>query len=714
MKNRTIKRIVAALSAAVMIAAIPAAYADSPADDIMSYPNLTQVEKTQGYSLYDYVAFCDENGKYGVKHNDEVVVDAVWDDVKFGFNYFGAQSFSSMSAKEHNALNDYNSVSFEYTSQNIYGYTNPVMSVNEVLAYADKVRASVKKDGKWGLINVVTGELIMPCEYKDLTIDNDKICFMTDADKFGFADLDGNEIISPVYDYVQNDISGDYIVVGRDYGYTVIDKTGREIMPLNVNEPSIVGGKYFSITRDDDCIEIYSVSGEKLFEKKAVSIMEYSDDMFMFDIGDAGEEETAKGRVEICGSDGKTILSAGDKYDGFIFFDGGNVCAYLDNRYPVNTNNNMPTVIAAETVDRDQDGISFYDYYDANGKMILEGWDLQGGFSTSGELIKISKNGKIGFADRRGNIVYEPQFDSESYPVATKDGKKYFLSGDGNMKELFGLGDAYIVRSDILVDSRNLYYSVSGYSDSDQVIKTGLLNKSGDFILPPVFESITMRMDGSVALGVNEGGESLLYTARLSENPQPIDVTEYINEPELDSYAQWFVNNGYVSGTTAEELRIDEATTRAEFLALLSRIDGWQVDESAPAAFNDTSGHWANGIIAEAKNRGLITADENGNFDPDGVIRYRDAYEILFREIGFPEDGVNLDSYGEDAFGRYVFASRSIIDQVPRCQTFRMLKGYAEEGRYYEYDPYMFDLNGYSPETYFTHHFDQSTLYCFN
>ena len=426
MKNRIIKRTVAALSAAaVMIAAIPAAYAESPEYDIMSCPNLTQVEKKQGYSLYDYVAFCDENGKYGVKHNDEVVVDAVWDDVKFGFNYFGAQNFSSMSAKEHSALNDYNSVSFGYTSQNIYGYTNPVMSVNEVMAYADKVRASVKKDGKWGLINVVTGELIMPCEYKDLTIDNDKICFMTDADKFGFADLDGNEIISPVYDYVQSDISGDHIVVGRDYGYTVIDKTGREIMPLNVNEPSIVGGRYISIARDDGCIEIYSVSGEKLFEKKAVSIMEYSDDMFMFDIGDTGEEENAKATVEICGSDGKTILSTGEKYDGFIFFDGGNVCAYLDNMYPVNTHNNLPTVIAAETVDIDQDGVSLYDYYDANGKMILEGWDAQGGFSLSGELIKISKNGKIGFADRCGNIVYEPQFDSECYPVATKDGKKY-------------------------------------------------------------------------------------------------------------------------------------------------------------------------------------------------------------------------------------------------------------------------------------------------
>ena len=53
-------------------------------------------------------------------------------------------------------------------------------------------------------------------------------------------------------------------------------------------------------------------------------------------------------------------------------------------------------------------------------------------------------------------------------------------------------------------------------------------------------------------------------------------------------------------------------------------------------------------------------------------------------------DSAMLGKVGNDAFGRYVNVSHSSSDPVPRLITFRILKGYNDEGRYYQFDPNKF------------------------
>ena len=690
MKNSKLKQTIAALSAAAMLAAMPAAYAEYSLDDISAISNLTDVSQTESDRVpnYSYMIYSGENAKFGVEHQGDVVIEPVWDDINFGNNYFGGECVNLMSARELADVRKLDSVCFDTVAAGTN--SSRFATYDEIAKYRDKVRVSVKKDGKWGCADVKTGELVIPCEYKEAAIDYNKIALLTADDKYAVSDLDGNMIVGPIYDYVQSGYSGSLTVVGRDYGYTVIDEVGRELLPLSENEPQIIGGKYITLTRDDEITEVYSMDGKKLFEKKASGILDYSDDIFVFNTG--ASENDSDTAFEICGADGATILSDSGKYSSEILLSTKASYTYIDNLYPFSdpAAKDLPTVIALRSSERDENGIGYYDYYDTSGKLLLSGYEAQGGICPSAVLITISKNGKIGFADRYGNIVREPQFDRVSGPIVTKNCKNYFMYNDGSLKELPDVGDlqAYAV-----TDGEKIYYEISGDFHNDGEYNMALMDSNGDFILPPIFHSMSILSGGLMRLYINRNNGVDKYAAKLADDPKPVDITPYITNPTLDESAQWFVDNGYVTGATAEELRTGEATTRAEFLALISRIDNWQIDVNAPAAFPDTEGHWANGIIVEAKNRGLITADESGNFDPDGVISYRGEYEILLREIGFSEEvsaSANSDLYGEDAFGRYANISHSSSDPVPRLITFRILKGYNDEGRYYQFDPNKF------------------------
>ncbi len=688
MKNK-LKQTIAAVAAAAMLTAMPAAYAEDTAFDVSNLPNLTDIVQRDENVYIDYSPYLAENGKYGVKYGSDVVAEPVWDDVNFGRNYFGGRSVNSFSASEIELTRKYNSVSFrETTSFDRFMYILGEDDAEKVEALASKPIVAVKNGGKWGCLDILSGSLIMPCDYKEVVIDYDKIRFMTDDDKIGFADLSGTEIVKPVYDYAQSCAAGDYIVVGRDYGYTVIDKTGREIMPLSEYEPSVIDGKYFSVTRDDGYIEIYSESGEKLFEKEASDISDYADGLFVFSSDTVKENGEIEQSFEICDNSGRTVLSDGDKYIDPILMKAYDTYYFYGSELPMRYSKDLPTLIRVIDRQRDENGIARAYYFGADGNLVLSGYDAQGGFGPADSLIKISQNGKIGFADRRGNIVYEPQFDYAEYPIGQKDCKTYFLLDDGSVKEIGGFkGDVY---PNIIKVGETLYYTVGGVSCSDMDYCVGLMNESGDWLLPPIFDDIRLESDGVLRL-ITGGSEPRYYSAKLADDPRPIDISPYVGEPTLDDFAQWFVDNNYVTGKTPEELRTDEPTTRAEFLALLSRIDGWQIDDGAPAAFPDTEGHWANGVIYEAKNRGLISGNDNGNFDPDGVIDYSEEYEILLKAINFSGTEERY-RYGDDAFGGYGYVneSHSACEPVPRRATFAVLKCYNDEGRYYQYDPEAF------------------------
>ena len=96
------------------------------------------------------------------------------------------------------------------------------------------------------------------------------------------------------------------------------------------------------------------------------------------------------------------------------------------------------------------------------------------------------------------------------------------------------------------------------------------------------------------------------------------------------------VVNGYEDGT----FRPDNGVTRAEFVAMLMRI----ADEAGTdAGYADADGHWAEKYIAKAAEYGFVNGYEDGTFRPDNVVTRAEVVAIMSRVFGFPSDGTESE-----------------------------------------------------------------------
>ena len=119
----------------------------------------------------------------------------------------------------------------------------------------------VKLHSKSGVINRA-GDIIIPIKYDyidrhfDLESDTDKIFIPVSRNhKFGFVDKTGNEVVSLIYDSV-NDFEHGLAVVEANTKYGIIDEKGSVVVPLiydlilnpHTNFPVMLNGKWGAIT----------------------------------------------------------------------------------------------------------------------------------------------------------------------------------------------------------------------------------------------------------------------------------------------------------------------------------------------------------------------------------------------------------------------------------------------------------------------------------
>ncbi len=115
---------------------------------------------------------------------------------------------------------------------------------------------------------------------------------------------------------------------------------------------------------------------------------------------------------------------------------------------------------------------------------------------------------------------------------------------------------------------------------------------------------------------------------------------------------------GIVSGVTEEEFAPNESITRAEVCVMLCKLLGISSVDQASNTMKDIHGHWAQGYLTAAVNRGLFSGYGNGELRPDSIISRQEMAALTCKivpcgnVIDFNEriySDVPRDSWANDA-----------------------------------------------------------------
>ncbi len=121
-----------------------------------------------------------------------------------------------------------------------------------------------------------------------------------------------------------------------------------------------------------------------------------------------------------------------------------------------------------------------------------------------------------------------------------------------------------------------------------------------------------------------------MYGYYIDEN-RFTDVEMWAKD-SINELAAADVVNGYDDGT----FKPDNQVTRAEFVAMLMRIIG---NEGTTTNYSDTQGHWAEKYISKANEYGYINGYEDNTFRPDAPISRAEAIAVMSRVFSFDADG---------------------------------------------------------------------------
>lgn len=165
----------------------------------------------------------------------------------------------------------------------------------------------------------------------------------------------------------------------------------------------------------------------------------------------------------------------------------------------------------------------------------------------------------------------------------------------------------------------------------------------------------------------------------VEETEKAVEEAEEVAAPEeaetTPEFVKFLTDNGYVQGDKKGNLMLDKNLTRAEFTALLARLDG--KDEVAKAMktlgskFTDvTEAHWAKGYISFAAGKDWVKGYPNGSFQPEGNITYAEIATVLVRYLGVDTMGFSYPvDYIAKAFELGLMKDLPAIEEYKQAAT---------------------------------------------
>ena len=103
--------------------------------------------------------------------------------------------------------------------------------------------------------------------------------------------------------------------------------------------------------------------------------------------------------------------------------------------------------------------------------------------------------------------------------------------------------------------------------------------------------------------------------------------------------------SGYEDGT----IRPDHEISRAEFVALVNRVAGYQAAGSTVKFSDVKTGDWYAGQVAIAVNEGYIGGFEDNTFRPNDTVTRAQAAAIIARIKNLPSDTPRANQFADAA-----------------------------------------------------------------
>lgn len=305
--------------------------------------------------------------------------------------------------------------------------------------------------------------------------------------------LPGNAEIS----YTNNLFENEYIKVGSDGKFGVMDKDGNSIMPLKYDDIVIYNDSNFIAVKKGEKWGFSDYKGNLLINAKYDEVTQFSENnLSAVRIGSKWGYINTKG---------KEVIAL--KYDSASKF--------------------AENGIALVSID------SEYTYINNKGEKVLDvSYDELGEFSDSG-YASVSKNAKYGVIDSNGKEVITPLydtsvlFDNNGYAIVIKDDIYGVINKKGN--EVIPTEYEYIIPTATIFNSKDLSSDFSSiimrvfieqlsgnfgvFDDRDVAIVVkdslaGLINSKGDIIIEPQFNKLQVFHESDVVLAY----DGLLYS----------------------------------------------------------------------------------------------------------------------------------------------------------------------------------------------------------
>lgn len=151
-------------------------------------------------------------------------------------------------------------------------------------------------------------------------------------------------------------------------------------------------------------------------------------------------------------------------------------------------------------------------------------------------------------------------------------------------------------------------------------------------------------------------------------------AAEFPDVPADASYAKAvaeLADKGIITGDENGKFNPNNTITRAETAAIICRLLG--VEDEAKAltetSFSDVaSSHWAVGYIAKAVELGIINGYGDGNFGPEDKVTYEQVVKMLVCAWGYDNMAEEEGGYPQ-GYLSVVFNGFGIIDSIPADTT---------------------------------------------
>ena len=169
-------------------------------------------------------------------------------------------------------------------------------------------------------------------------------------------------------------------------------------------------------------------------------------------------------------------------------------------------------------------------------------------------------------------------------------------------------------------------------------------------------------LDGSPTTGNTAGVVTGVVNNGTSE-PVSSDEAPF---KDLENYAwakdaiDFLYRRSIISGRDEETYDPAGLVTRAEFIKMLVATYNFAAEDYSDYKFNDiVGGEWYAIYVKKAAAMGIVTGDENGNFNPNRTITRQDMAVTVYRASKFPDsteelpfnDKSEINSYAQAAVG---------------------------------------------------------------